>query len=433
MTTHNQSLIHCDKAPVLVAISELKPHPKNRNTHPKEQIERLAQILKYQGWRYPVKVSTRSGFITAGHGRIEAAKLNGWKEVPVSYQDYESEEQEIADLVADNAIASWSDLDLSGINADIVELGPDFDIDLLGIKDFVLEPADKLDPGCDEDEVPEHVEPKAKRGDIYQLGRHRLMCGDSTSIDDVERLMAGQRADMVFTDPPYGVAVENTQGAILGDEDLTVFKDVLPLLKAYSKESAHFYVWCAAGERLPESIYSFAGVIPFQNLLPVRCTHENKRGRKGAFKLNYEVCLFGNNNERTFNSSKKFPVSETTLDDRYKGDGFLKVFPALWDGERATEHNMNIVHPTQKKVEMIEFYVEISSNEEEGILDLFGGSGSTLIACEKTNRTCFMMEISEHYCSIIIERWCKYTGKEAYLLNEDGTQTGWSKIKGGME
>jgi hypothetical protein len=130
--------IHCpyDR---LVAISDLKHHPKNRNNHTHQQEERLAEILKYQGWRYPIKVSNQSGFITSGHGRLLAAQRNEWTEVPVSFQDYESEEQEYADLIADNAIAAWSELDLATINCDIADLGPDFNIDLLGLKDFAID------------------------------------------------------------------------------------------------------------------------------------------------------------------------------------------------------------------------------------------------------------------------------------------------------
>ncbi len=134
----------------MVPISKLVPHPKNRNVHPPDQIERLADILEFQGWRYPVKVSTRSGFVTSGHGRIDAAKLRGWPEVPVSYQDYENEAQEYADVVADNAIASWSEIDLSGVNTDLGDLGPDFDIDLLGIKSFSLDP--EFTPGSEDDQ-----------------------------------------------------------------------------------------------------------------------------------------------------------------------------------------------------------------------------------------------------------------------------------------
>lgn len=129
----------------MVLISELKPHPKNRNKHPEEQIDRLAEILKYQGFRYPIKVSKLSGFVTAGHGRIEAAKKNGWIAVPVNFQDYETTDQEYSDLQSDNAIASWSELDLSGINTDIGDLGPDFNINMLGIKNFSIDFSDKFD------------------------------------------------------------------------------------------------------------------------------------------------------------------------------------------------------------------------------------------------------------------------------------------------
>ncbi len=123
-------------------IVDLKPNPKNMNKHPAEQIARLAKILEYQGWRYPVKVSKQSGFVTSGHGRIEAAKLNGWTQVPVNFQDYDDEDQEYADLVADNSIASWAELDLSLINLEIQNLGPDFDIEMLGLKDFKIDIAE---------------------------------------------------------------------------------------------------------------------------------------------------------------------------------------------------------------------------------------------------------------------------------------------------
>ncbi len=136
--------IHCI-SDQLVPIEKLKPHPKNRNRHSQEQIERLAKIISYSGFRKPIVVSNRSGFITSGHGRLLAAQLLGMKELPVSFQDYESDEQELADLTADNAIASWAQLDLSGINADLADLGPDFDVDLLGIRGFLLD-LSEVDP-----------------------------------------------------------------------------------------------------------------------------------------------------------------------------------------------------------------------------------------------------------------------------------------------
>lgn len=135
--------IHC-RYDELLPIHEVKFHPKNRNNHPKDQIERLAEILKYQGWRYPIKISNLSGCIVSGHGRVLAARHLGLDTVPVERQDYETEEQEYADLISDNSIAFWSELDLSSINSDIVDFGPDFNIDLLGIKDFTVDPSEKV-------------------------------------------------------------------------------------------------------------------------------------------------------------------------------------------------------------------------------------------------------------------------------------------------
>jgi len=160
-------IVHC-LHDALVSVKELKPNPLNRNSHPKDQIERLAKILEYQGWRYPIKVSKRSGLITSGHGRLEAAKLLKWKEVPVSFQDYDSEEQEYADTVSDNSIASWSELDLSGINSDLTDLGPDFDIDLLGINNFTLDASEKIEEVNQGSELSEWVGmPEFKEGENY--------------------------------------------------------------------------------------------------------------------------------------------------------------------------------------------------------------------------------------------------------------------------
>lgn len=133
-----QIKIHCDEIK-LVPLAEIKPNPKNFNSHPSDQIKRLADIIEYQGVRYPIKVSTRSGMISSGHGRLEAAKLLGMTHFPVSYQDYDDEDQETADLISDNSIAAWSELDLSGINSELASFDPQFNLDLLGIKNFVLD------------------------------------------------------------------------------------------------------------------------------------------------------------------------------------------------------------------------------------------------------------------------------------------------------
>ena len=379
--------IHCSHQE-LVNINELKPHPMNRNDHPKDQVKRLAKILEYQGWRYPIKVSKRSGFITSGHGRVEAARLNKWKEVPVDYQDYDSDEQEYADVQSDNAIASWAELDLSTINSDIQDLGPDFDIDLLGIKDFVLEPAEKFEAQCDEDEIPEQVEPKTKIGDIYTLGQHRLMCGDSTSIDAVEKLMAGKKADMVFTDPPYNIdyqGVKDKRDKIANDkmsED-----DFLDFLQQSVYSAPIMYVCCSWQfahvfklamynmGRAPKAMIVWDKVNPAQHL--------------DRYFKQHEIIFY----HGPFGGNK-------TL----RGD--------IWQMKR----QQNTVHPTMKPVELVEMALG-DNPDAKTVYDGFGGSGSTLIACEKTNRKCFMMELDPYYCDVIIARWEKYTGKMAELLN----------------
>lgn len=379
----------------LVDISALRQHPKNRNKHPKDQLERLAQILRYQGFRYPVKVSNLSGFVTSGHGRIEAAKLNGWKQVPVNYQDYDDETQEYADVQADNAIASWSELDLSGINTDVVDLGPDFDIDLLGIKDFVLEPADKLEPQCDEDEVPEHVEPKTKLGDIYQLGRHRLMCGDSTSIDAIDKLMSGNKAEMVFTDPPYGMSLDTDYSSMKGWAQGKKYKQVAGDNDDFRPELIQtmlgVFTYCA--EVVLWGADYYAELLPDKNkgswAVWDKRVDEAKDSMYGSC---FELCWSKNKHKRL-------------------------IFRKMWAGFMGDVEARNRVHPTQKPTELITQIFDEWAKDLTNIVDLFGGSGSTLIACEKTNRKCFMMELDPHYCDVIVARWEKYTGQKAELIN----------------
>lgn len=392
--------IHCQYSE-LVDISELKPHPKNRNNHSEAQIDRLCEIIKYQGVRHPIKVSNLSGFISSGHGRLLAAKKLGMKRVPVSYQDYTDEAQEYADLIADNAIASWSELDLSGINSDIGDLGPDFEIDLLGIKDFVLEPTEKLDPQCDEDEVPEHVEPKAKLGDIYQLGRHRLMCGDSTSVDALEKLMNGQKADMVFTDPPYGMNLDTDYSKMAGKGNR--YKKVIGddtefdprFLLEFFRDVKEIFLWGADyyADKILKNGSWYVWDKRQSDRLDIPLSLDN------VFGSSFELCWSKEKHRR-------------------------EIFRVVWtaglgqgmDEERKGRNNTpNRVHPTQKPIDLILKFFD--NFEENKVVDLYGGSGSTLIACEKTNRTCFMMELDPQYIDVIVARWEKYTGKKAELLN----------------
>jgi DNA modification methylase len=396
--------IHCAYDD-LVDIDTLTRHPKNRNKHPKAQIDRLAKIIKYQGIRSPIKISKQSGFITAGHGRLEAFKRLKIKEVPINVQDYESEEQEYADLQSDNAVALWAQLDLSGINADVPDLGPDFDIDLLGIKDFVLEPAEKFEAQCGEDEVPEVKESFVKPGDIWLLGDHRLMCGDSTSIDAVEKLMAGAAIHLMFTDPPYGINVVNVGASskmgFVGAQNAPgqrararAYKPIIGDDKEF--DPGHlFAIDCQT--RIMWGANYYASKLPDQ---PQWLVWDKKTQDGGLDHNNFSDC------ELAWTDAKGKAV---------------KVYRHVWAGmlrhgsrkEEMTER----VHPTQKPVGLCEQIISDFSKTNECIIDLYGGSGSTLIACEKTNRKCFMMEIDPHYCGVIIERWQKYTGKKAELAN----------------
>lgn len=399
----------------LVPIHQLKKHPRNRNSHPPEQIKELAEILKYQGWRYPIKVSKQSGFITAGHGRLLAAVLNNWTEAPVNFQDYDSFSMEYEDVQADNAVALWAQMDLDKIKQDLLEL-KDVNPQMLGIKDFKLDDIIKKEPGCDEDEIPAHVEPKTKIGDIYKLGNHRLMCADSTSLDAVEKLMNGQKADMVFTDPPYGVSYEKKTQEIANqsktrykstimNDDLTVdgLKDVLSAafsnLNLVLADKSCYYVCSPQGGEL--GLMMMMMMMQEANLI---CRHMIIWVKNApVFSMNrldydykHEPILFGWSKNRTHNK---------LMEGDFKN--------SVWEVPR----EQNKVHPTMKPVVLPENAIKNSCPHGGNVVDLFGGSGSTLIACEKTNRKCFMMELDPHYCDVIISRFEKYSGKKAELIN----------------
>ncbi len=369
----------------LVDTSKLVLNPKNMNSHSKEQIERLEKLIEFQGFRNPIIVSNRTGFVVAGHGRIEAARKMNMSLVPVMYQDFDNEAQEYAYMVSDNAIASWSELDLSAVNTEMLDLGPDFDIDMLGIKDFVIEPIEKFEPQGDEDAVPDVVHPITRKGDIWLLGNHRLMCGDSTMIDDVEKLMNGEKADMVFTDPPYNVAFNGRSGKhdVIKNDDLesddfeSFIGEVIQIIKIIDPKV--YYIWCN---------WKFYGVL--QGLLPYKACivwAKNVFGMGNGYRHQHEFCLFNG-----------------------KIDEPIKNESDLW----SIKKDHNYVHPTQKPVALS---VRAFGNHVKllKVLDLFGGSGSTLIGAEQTGRQSFLMELDEKYCDVIIKRWEGYTGKKATL------------------
>jgi DNA modification methylase len=395
----------------LVDIDLLTPNPRNANKHPEKQIKLLAKIMKHQGWRSPVVVSRRSGFIVKGHGRLEAAKLNGWDTIPVDHQEYANEADEYADMVADNKIAELADTDLSMVLEDVLNLGPDFDLDLLGIPDFKL-PED-FEPQADEDDVPgAPVDPTTKRGDIWQLGRHRMMCGDATLIDDVSKLMDGKLADLVITDPPYNVAVNDeseeslkarnrrTDGLKIQNDKMSVddFEQFLFTVFtnyfAFMRAGAPIYIFYADSMTIPfMTRFAEAGFHFAQNCI------WNKQQfvmTRKDYHYKHEPVMYG----------WKLGTAHPWHTDRKQS--------SVWDFDRPFK---NELHPTMKPITLLEYPMTNSSKQGDLVLDLFGGSGSTLVAAQKTGRTCNLMEIDPFYSDVIIRRFEEYSGQKAQLIN----------------
>lgn len=378
----------------LVELHKLVENPRNPNKHPDRQIEMLAKIIDYQGQRAPIVVSNQSGFIVKGHGRLEALKRLGWEKAAVDFQDYESEAQEFADLVADNKIAELAEHDDNMMIEGIKHFEID-DFELLGLDDFAL-PDEPIEAQCDEDEVPEQVDTRCKPDDIWQLGRHRLMCGDSTSIDAVERLMNGEKADMVFTDPPYGMNLDTDYSKLPSTKDEGNKK-----YRPIAGDGQDFR---------PELINSIFASFNYCSEIFI-------------FGADYFAELLSNKNNGSW------IVWDKRIDEKFD-KMFGSAFELCWSKNK---HKREIarfnntlfggdieargkVHPTQKPTKLIEWFFNKWGNNNDLVADLFGGSGSTLIACEKTNRKCFMMEIDPHYCDVILARWEKYTGKQAVRL-----------------
>jgi DNA modification methylase len=386
----------------LMDVDLLTPNPRNPNKHPENQIKLLAKIMNHQGWRSPVVVSKRSGFIVKGHGRLMAAKLNGWSKAPVDLQDYLNDADEYADMVADNKIAELADTDMLMVNADAMALGPDFDLELLGIPDFEIVPTENLEPGCDEDAVPEKVPAKTKLGDLYLLGEHRLLCGDSSDEHYVKILMNNQKADVVFTDPPYNLQENGKSKRTNKSESKTeefgkwdVGFDplkALELIDLYTQKNSHRFI-CTSHYLFGKIQDFFLKLGDRTNYLVWVKNNPMPSLSKGTYVQATELIVHSRKGKTEF----KYPVG--------------KNLPNVVTGnvEKHTEG-----HPCQKPVYFIEYFLEPTSGI---VLDLFGGSGSTLIASEKNGRTCYMMELDPHYCDVIVARWEKYTGKKAELIN----------------
>ena len=383
---------------------ELRPYVNNAKIHTGEQIEQIRRSIKEFGFNDPIALWHENEIIE-GHGRLLAVMgMDEIETVPVIRLDELTDEQRRAYMLVHNQLTMNTGFDLDVLE---VELDDIFDIDM---SDFGFEfdaPEDPIE--IVEDEAPEPPEePQSKYGEVYQLGRHRLMCGDSTKIEDVKRLMGDDMADMVFTDPPWNVnygAVDkdNAQGYkprtiindFMGTEEFKQFMfSAFKCMNEVSKAGACTYVVMSAQEwgnmmlTLAQNDYHWSSTIIWNKdrLVLSRKDYHTK----------YEPIWYG----------WKAGSRLCPLKDRKQSD--------VWDFDRPAKSEE---HPTMKPVGLVARAVMNSSKKENVVLDLFGGSGTTLIACEQTNRFCCMMELDPKYVDVIIERWENFTGQKAVLLN----------------
>lgn len=387
------------------SVKDLIPYAKNSRTHSDAQVAQIAASIKEFGWTNPILVDGDNGII-AGHGRLMAARKLGFDEVPVIELDGMTELQKKAYIIADNQLAMNSGWDTGLLTIELTELQNEgFDLDLIGFDpkelNALLEP--EVSEGLtDEDAVPDVPdEPKTKPGDIYELGNHRLMCGDSCNIEAVEALTDGL-VDILVTDPPYNVAYEGkTKDALtikndsMGDEQFRQFlRDAFVAADAVMKPGAVFYIWHADSEG-----YNFRGACHDAGWKVRQCLIWAKdtmvMGRQD-YHWKHEPCLYG----------WKDGAAHLWATDRKQ--------TTIIECKRPKR---NDIHPTMKPVELMEYQILNNTKGMDIVLDLFGGSGSTLIACEKIGRKARLMELDPKYCDVIVKRWEEFTGKTAKLLN----------------
>lgn len=385
-------------------IEGLIPYARNSRTHSDDQVAQIAASIREFGWTNPVLVDGDNGII-AGHGRVLAARKLGLTEVPCIELVHLSEAQKKAYIIADNKLAMNAGWDNELLALEFAELqGLGFDLDLTGFdaEELVaLMPVEVPEGLTDEDAVPEApAEPVTKPGDVWLLGKHRVMCGDSTSIEALEQLCGGQLVDMWLTDPPYNVAYEGkTKDALtikndsMADDQFRQFlRDSYVAADAVMKPGAVFYIWHADLEG-----YNFRGAAQDAGWKVRQCLIWRKStlvmGRQD-YHWNHETCLYG----------WKDGAGHLWAADR-KQTTVLEFDKPQRNGE----------HPTMKPVALFEYQLLNNTKGGDIVLDSFGGSGTTLIAAEKNGRVARLMELDGRYVDVILRRWAEFTGKDPVL------------------
>lgn len=377
-------------------ISDLKEYENNPRIND-DAVEYVKKSIEEFGYKVPIVID-KNNVIIAGHTRLKALKELGVKNVDCVIADDLSEKQVKAFRLADNKVSEASSWDWDKLGEELNTI-PDIDMSEFG---FDL---DSLDTDLDdkeivEDEVPEVPEkPKAKLGDIYQLGNHRLMCGDSTDADDVKKLMNSHIADLILTDPPYNVNYEGSNNKKILNDNMTEDKFYQFLKSAFFnlhnsvKEGGSIYVFHSDTEGL-----NFRRAMTESGFKLAECLVWIKNaftlGRQD-YQWQHEPILYG----------WKLGASHYFIDDRSQS--------TTLEFDKPTR---NEEHPTMKPIELLAYLINNSSKENDIVLDLFGGSGSTMIACEQTNRISYTMELDPRYCDVIVDRWENFTGKKAVKI-----------------
>lgn len=397
-------------------IDLIKNFEHNSRTHSESQIQEVVNSIKRYGYTNPILVDENNVLI-AGHCRVIAASRFGMTEIPTIIIDGLSDVEKAELVIADNKLALNAGWDFNILADQITFIRENGgDVDATGFKPEELTFMANEVPAFlgDENDVPEPpTDPITKRGDIWILGNHRLMCGDSTMIDDVEKLMDGEKADLLVTDPPYGVSYSakndflnsygkgnSNQTEIENDSHspkemnefwLSMLKNLFIIL---NDKSSYYIFSPQGGDLMMMMAIGDAGFALKHMLIWVKNNHVLGRC---DYHYKHEPILYGwkSNGTHKFYGNGKFKTSVWEIDKPLKND----------------------LHPTMKPVELIEECILNSTDKNQNVIDVFGGSGTTLIACEKTNRKCFMMEISDRYCDVIVARWEKLTGKKAELIN----------------
>lgn len=409
------------------SVGSLKPYARNARTHSKKQIKQIASSIERFGFVNPVLISD-DGEIIAGHGRVEAAKQLGIKTVPTLALSHLSETERRAYVLADNKLAlnaGW-DREILAIELQgLVDLS--FDVELTGFSlaevDFVLDEAGEADPDAPdaaEDAVPDVAGPAvSSMGDVWLLGRHKLVCGDARSTEDYARLLGNERVDMVFTDPPYNVAIDGNVcglGSVkhrefafasgeMSEGQFTQFLEMsLGAMASVMRDGAISFVcmdWRHMGELL------IAGRTAFTELKNLVVWNKTNGGMGAFYRSKHELIFVFK--QGTAPHTNSFGLGET---GRYRTNVWDYAGISSISASRSDELAM---HPTVKPVAMIADAIRDCSKRGEIILDGFGGSGSTLMAAEKTGRSARLIEYDPLYCDTIVRRWEAYTGKEAIL------------------